>query len=244
MREKEKLLDLLDDADVIKKIKKIVQNTDDAVYQNKSNGGFYNESDLRMKIEQTRKECEAEASRKLEEIQQKYVALLSQMQSELNRAKDIAKEYEYLKNQTEEKYREAEMIYAIYSSLDDTQMKWFDRVLHGDDSRTDSPIALIVWATQKENLISMWEIITSHMAEIMDNNQSETFYTLFEACFHLYATTTRGKTFLITPRVGMEYDPLIHIKTADSRSSGRITKVIFPGYCIGNENNKPIVKVE
>lgn len=243
MKEKDKLLDLLDDLDVINKIKKIVLDNN-PIDQSKDKQCVYSEQELQIRIEKLKKECEVEASKKIEVIQEKCEILLAQMQDELNREKESAKDNERIRMQIEEKYNEAEKIYSIYTSLDSTQLRWFDRVLHADASRADSPIDLIVWATQKDNLVSMWEIITSHMTEIIENNQNEMFCDLFEASFKLYASTTRGKAFLVIPGIGTEYDPLKHSKTSKSRSLGKITKVVLPGYCIGNESNKPIVEVE
>ena len=229
--EKEKLLALLDDPEVIGKLRKNVLGNRD-------------EAEIKNRIVRVKEECEAEARRKLEEVQRHYEALISQMERENKENQEIAKKNELIKNQLEENYSVAETIYSIYSKLNEAQLRWFDRVLHEDNSQTDSPIELIVWATQVDNIISMWEIITSHMSEIIANGQREMFYVLFAECFRLYAPTTRGKAALVVPSVGTEYDPLKHSMTPESHSPGNIVKVVFPGYSIGNDNYKPIVMVK
>ena len=47
------------------------------------------------------------------------------------------------------------------------------------------------------------------------------------------------------PQVGTEFDERYHTRTQDSHVSGRIEKVILPGFTIGqNITKKPLVYVE
>lgn len=250
MKEKEKLIDLLDDIEVIDKIRKIVSVDSAASVQEKTCSGMYSEADLREQLVRARNEYEVEADRKMQEVCSRYEDKLVQKQNEVAgvQAECLKKENE-IQELTEkircvkDAYHEIEDLYDLYSQLSETQLSWFDRVLHADNSRTDSPVELLVRATQKDNLMAMWQIITTHVSDIIKDRQERMFYRLFEICFNLYAKTTRGNASLIVPSVGEEYDPLKHSKTADSRSSGKITEVLFPGFRIENEKNKPIITV-
>lgn len=245
MKDKDKLLELLDDPDVISKIRSVFQaDSAELKCQPAIEQGKYSEEDLKNRLEQCSREVRTEYQEKLNNITEQYKKRITEFETELNTVSYKAEQSEKMRLLIEKKYELEEKLYSIYCSFTTEQMSWFDRVLHSDSSRSNSPVELIVWATQKENLVAFWEIATSHLSEIDSNNQTEIFYMFFEKCFSLYAATTRGKATLILPRRGEEYDPLKHSKSSDSRSSGNISRVIFPGYIIGNENNKPIVKVE
>lgn len=248
MREKEKLLDLLEEKEIRDKIIEIVQAEekcdDRQVLPDRTFKHVYSETELQNKIVSAREEYARGVAQKQQDLVNEYNSKILRLSKELEEAKkqisDAGAEIESMK----EKYSVSEYLYEIYCQFDSQQMRWFDKVLHGENQKAESPLALVVWATQKENLMSMWEIISLHINELERTETAKRFSTFFEICFNLYAATTRGKAVLNKTSVGISYEPLKHSKTVDSRAAGLIEEVVLPGYTIGNETRKSIVKVK
>lgn len=248
MREKEKLLDLLEDKEIRDKIKEIVLDEEKSDVKQELRARtlkhMYSEAEVHSRILTVREECAREIAQKQQRLSDEYnskiIVLNKQLEEKEKQMSDVKEEAEGIR----EKYSEMEYLYGIYCQFDSQQLRWFDKVLHAENQKADSPLALVVWATQKENLTSMWEIISLHINELERSGTTKLFAEFFEICFCLYAATTRGKAVLNKPNVGVSYEPLKHSKTVDSRAAGVIEAVVLPGYTIGGETSKAIVKVQ
>lgn len=247
MREKEKLLDLLEDSEIREKIREIVLDEDKIEVSQEVFAGtpkrMYSEDEMQSKILRAREECTRELTQKQQRLFEEYSGKMSGLNKQLDEMKMKVSEAKEEAEDIKKKYSALEYLYWIYSQFDSNQLRWFDKVLHEENKKAESPLLLVVWATQKENLTSMWEIISLNINELECNGTAKLFAEFFEICFRLYASTTRGKAILDKPNPGESYEPLKHSKTVDSRAAGVIKTVVLPGYAIGSETNKAIVKV-
>ncbi|MCW2279142.1 hypothetical protein [Heliophilum fasciatum] len=132
-------------------------------------------------------------------------------------------------------YQQVERAYALFRSLSGKVAREITGIF-----KASTPAVFIACGTQADNIDTLWEytkqqIITGQTADVGKLIELLTFF------LKLYNSLFDQPPFAWqTVRSGDEFDAAKHIRTADSKVSGRITQVYLPGYI--NANTEKLIK--
>lgn len=136
-------------------------------------------------------------------------------------------------------------IYHKYLNLGSEIHRQLQRVLNPTESAVASADLLLGFGVQEGNIVALWENIAANADIYTRSGKIEDLITIFTYFFERYKKITYKQMETTIPNVGDIYDERYHTRTGNSNATGRITRVILPGFAIGkNINKKALVCVE
>ena len=120
-------------------------------------------------------------------------------------------------------YQGLDAIYRSYLGLDQGIQQELSRVLS-----TESAELFLVWGSQWNNLEALWDFM-SYRFHLLDEESRVCLNEVFDYLFELYRKVNPTYQRLEV-KIGDEFDEDIHIRSANSRVGGRISKVLLCGY--------------
>lgn len=158
--------------------------------------------------------------------------------SELLEAEQIANKY---KNS----YETLDEVYNKYLSLGSDVHRQLQRVLNPGEDAVDSADLFLGFGIQEGNIVALWETVATNAGMYIRIGKLEDLVCIFEYFLGSYKKITYKQIEISKPYVGENYDERFHTRTANSNATGKIVKVILPGFVIGkNINKKALVCVE
>lgn len=168
-----------------------------------------------------------------------------------NREKELEKTGTQLeKTRTEleklqNKYQKIDEVYQLYLNLSSVMHSRLKRVLNPGDQPCESAEVFLAYGVQEGNIIALWDVINLQATNNHGTEELESLLKIFEYFFQLFKEVSFKKVEAYRPQIGTEFDERLHTRTSDSHVSGRIQRVVIPGFVIGQSiTKKPLVYVE
>lgn len=227
---KKKLIEALEDDEVINILKKIFNKKND--FESNNNLEEFKELKEKLKIYETEnldlKKIINEKDILIKELKHKNTQLE-------NNLKSMEKEVEIL----EKRFIDTEKVYQIYLMLNEKTKDSLKGIFKGNTIEE-----FIYCGVQKENIDSLWEYIKK---EAMLENEIENLEKIFDYFFRAYNKIYENPVFARNKtNIGEQFDEDKHIRVQTGKTSGTINLKILEGYytILGNKViKKSVVKI-
>lgn len=238
------MLELLRQPEIISEIKKIIIDDLDDDFNEKANKVAQDEIQLLKKqnailiLEKNDmltsfQTTELVNRQNIEKIQHQVITLE-------NNKKEIMLKNDYYKNLLE-KYEEKHYMFNKLNALPEEIKKVLSGIFKKEEYEN-----FLACGCQRENIDALWETI---MFRVMASNYDsiQTLVELLLYFINLYNDISDRPALKIQDiKIDDEFDSSIHIRNPESKTSGKITEIILPGYVVVATDNvvkKSIVKV-
>lgn len=239
----DELLELLKQSEVISEIKKIVTND---VVDNLNEKAYKIAEDEIQLLKKQNALLILEKNDLLTNFQttdvvnkQNIEKLESQIIILENNKKEMVLKCEHYKTLVD-KYEEKYYMFNKLISLPEETIKMLNGIFKKQEYEN-----FLVCGCQRENIDALWETI---MFRVMSSNY-ESLQTLVEILLYfinMYNDISDRPTLKIQDvKIGDDFDSSMHIRNPESKTSGKISEVILPGYLVVSTENivkKSIVK--
>lgn len=197
------------------------------------------------------KQCESDKNKyfmALDTMDAKY----KKLQQEYNQ---IETEMRQLKTESLNAVRCAESFQKNYGKLDDMYQKYLglgeniqlglQRVLSPDGNIAQTAEIFFGYGIQEDNLESLWSMIAMNYSDYDKVGKLQDLVNIFCYFLEIHKKVTYKIVNYFCPLEGEEYDERKHTRTSESNATGKIAKVILPGFEIGkNISKKALVYVQ
>lgn len=234
------LLECLENAEVAEKITAIVNNTSVSVKPIASIELAQGDDNFKQKLESIEKDynfLQLNYKNLTKELIENKELLEKTTENEKNLKKELEEITEVLVIE-----RERQSMFEVYKNLAMSTKSDLSAVFKQETFEN-----FIACGCQRSNIDTIWEftknlILSEKMDELTELNQ------ILQYFIQQYNNISQNPTLAIRKvNIGDEFDTSVHIKSADSKSSGKVTAI----YLLGYENtinqkiiNKTIVRVE
>ena len=230
------------ETETIKELKKIIQeiekekeNLQEEVNNQKRQ--IFQNAELQLKKETEIEDYKKNLSNREKELE-KTGTQLEKTRTELEKT---TKELEKLQN----KYQKIDEVYQLYLNLSSVMHSRLKRVLNPGDQPCESAEVFLAYGVQEGNIIALWDVINLQATNNHGTEELESLLKIFEYFFQLFKEVSFKKVEAYRPQIGTEFDERFHTRTSNSHVSGRIQRVVIPGFAIGQSiTKKPLVYVE
>lgn len=264
MIEKEKLrkvknyfLELLKtDEDVQEEIRKIVHGLNDVEnnngYDEKSDGILQKKYDelvvLYNSLEQRNKKVNDENELMKKQLIEKQEQITEQEQIYVKKINDIQKKYEESEKQRGQllkNYDNLDRIYNLYLNLEPAVQRSLERILSPSERISDTAELFLSYGVQEGNVVALWDAIATDVMLYEREYCLDDLCIIFRYFLELHKSVSFKKTEIFDVEPGELYDERYHTRTSNSSATGKIRRVILPGFSIGkNITKKALVILE
>ncbi|KAB2954277.1 hypothetical protein F9B85_00860 [Heliorestis acidaminivorans] len=192
---------------------------------------------LEKALQQAKQEI-ADLQKDLEHQQAEQCKLVNQIETSQHLTEQYRKERSCLSEKLlsfQNKYKQVESAYAQYQSLSEKTARELTGIF-----KRDTPESFIACGAQLDNIDSLWEYTKQQIIAGQNTDRAE-LISLITFFLELHNKLFEQPLFawqIVQP--GEEFDASKHIRTADSKASGRISQVCLLGY--KNVNTEKLIK--
>lgn len=131
----------------------------------------------------------------------------------------------------------------MYLNLSPLVQKNLERILSPSDRISESVELFFAYGVQEGNVVALWDVIAANIALYEQQNCLEELCAIFNYFFKLYTNVSFKKTEVYRVEKDDLYDERYHTRTADSSATGKIERMILPGFSIGKNISKKALVV-
>lgn len=195
----------------------------------------YKEKISELNIEKQAIECDRNKYFKaLENMDDRY----KKIQNENDKIRLEAEKFKNYADDLQRNYGKLDEMYRKYLGLDGDIQIGLQRVLSPDGDMAQTAEIFFGYGIQEDNLEALWSTIAMNYIEYEKRGELQDMVNIFDYFIAIHKQVTFKPVNYWCPVIGEEYDERKHTRTSESNATGKITKVILPGFEIGKHISK------